>query len=43
MVYFAIITAVSSALLDNVTTILLIAPVTFVITETLGLNAIPFY
>lgn len=42
MVYFAIITAVSSALLDNVTTILLIAPVTFVITETLGLNAIPF-
>lgn len=42
MVYFAVITAISSALLDNVTTILLIAPVTFVITETLGLNAIPF-
>ncbi len=42
MVYFAAITAISSALLDNVTTILLIAPVTFVITETLGLNAIPF-
>lgn len=42
MLYFAAITAVSSALLDNVTTILLIAPVTFVITETLGLNAIPF-
>lgn len=42
MIYFAVITAISSALLDNVTTILLIAPVTFVITETLGLNAIPF-
>lgn len=42
MLYFSIVTAVSSALLDNVTTILLIAPVTFVITETLGLNPVPF-
>lgn len=42
MLYFSVITAVSSALLDNVTTILLIAPVTFVITETLGLNPVPF-
>ncbi len=42
LVYFAVITALSSALLDNVTTILLIAPVTFVITETLGLSPIPF-
>lgn len=42
LLYFSVITAVSSALLDNVTTILLIAPVTFVITETLGLNPIPF-
>ncbi|MGL4337981.1 MAG: SLC13 family permease, partial [Turicibacter sp.] len=42
MLYFSVITAVASALLDNVTTILLIAPVTFVITETLGLNPIPF-
>lgn len=42
MLYFSIVTAISSALLDNVTTILLIAPVTFVITETLGLNPVPF-
>lgn len=42
MLYFSVITAVASALLDNVTTILLIAPVTFVITETLGLNPVPF-
>ena len=39
---FAIITALASALLDNVTTILLIAPVTLVITDTLKLNAFPF-
>lgn len=42
MLYFAVVTAVASALLDNVTTILLIAPVTFVITETLGLSPVPF-
>jgi Na+/H+ antiporter NhaD/arsenite permease-like protein len=40
--YFSIITAVSSALLDNVTTILLITPVTLVITDTLKINPIPF-
>jgi Na+/H+ antiporter NhaD/arsenite permease-like protein len=39
---FSIITAISSAFLDNVTTILLIAPVTFVITDTLRVNPIPF-
>lgn len=39
---FSIITAVSSALLDNVTTILLIAPVTLVITDTLRISPIPF-
>ncbi|WP_069649290.1 ArsB/NhaD family transporter [Caloranaerobacter ferrireducens] len=39
---FSIITAISSALLDNVTTVLLIAPVTLVITDTLNLNPIPF-
>lgn len=39
---FSIITAVSSAFLDNVTTILLIAPVTFVITDTLRVNPAPF-
>jgi Na+/H+ antiporter NhaD/arsenite permease-like protein len=39
---FSIITAVCSALLDNVTTVLLIAPVTLVITDTLKINPIPF-
>jgi len=42
IVSFSVITAISSALLDNVTTILLIAPVTFVITDTLEMNPIPF-
>jgi Na+/H+ antiporter NhaD/arsenite permease-like protein len=42
ILYFSIITAVSSALLDNVTTILLITPVTLVITDTLKINPIPF-
>jgi Na+/H+ antiporter NhaD/arsenite permease-like protein len=42
MIVFSIITAVSSALLDNVTTILLIVPVTLVIADSLDLNPIPF-
>lgn len=42
VVFFCIITAVASALLDNVTTIMLIVPVTLVITDALGLNPIPF-
>lgn len=42
ILFFSIITAVSSALLDNVTTILLIVPVTLVITDKLELNPIPF-
>ncbi len=42
LVVFAILTAVASALLDNVTTILLIIPVTLVITETLEVNPIMF-
>ncbi|HYE83373.1 MAG TPA: ArsB/NhaD family transporter [Clostridia bacterium] len=42
MVLFAVATAVASALLDNVTTILLIAPVTLVITDTLKINPTPF-
>ncbi|MDI3533872.1 MAG: hypothetical protein PWQ82_237 [Thermosediminibacterales bacterium] len=37
-----IITAVCSAFLDNVTTVLLIAPVTLVITDVLSLNPISF-
>ncbi|MEG0388853.1 MAG: ArsB/NhaD family transporter [Niameybacter sp.] len=39
---FAIITAVLSATLDNVTTVLLIGPMTLVITQILSLNPIPF-
>jgi len=42
IVVFSIITAVFSALLDNVTTILLVVPVTLVITDTLELNPTPF-
>ena len=42
IVYFSIITAVASGLLDNVTTILLIVPVTLVISDTLKINPIPF-
>ncbi len=39
---FSVITAVTSALLDNVTTVMLIAPMTLIITNTLGLDPIPF-
>ena len=42
MLGFALFTAVASALLDNVTTILLMVPVTIAICEDLGLDARPF-
>jgi Na+/H+ antiporter NhaD/arsenite permease-like protein len=42
LVTLTTITAVASALLDNVTTVLLVAPVTFLICERLGLPAAPF-
>ena len=42
IVLLSIVTAVASALLDNVTTILLIVPVTLVITDTLEINPIAF-
>ena len=42
LVLLLVITAVASALLDNVTTVLLIAPVTFLVCERLGLKVIPF-
>ncbi|WP_188186879.1 SLC13 family permease [Nonomuraea sp. SYSU D8015] len=42
MVLLVVITAVASALLDNVTTVLLIAPVTFLVCERLALPAAPF-
>ncbi|MEV4088854.1 ArsB/NhaD family transporter [Nonomuraea fuscirosea] len=42
MVLLVLITAGASALLDNVTTVLLIAPVTFLVCERLAVNPIPF-
>ncbi|MFD7440058.1 SLC13 family permease [Streptomyces sp. NPDC059909] len=42
MVMFVVITAVASALLDNVTTVLLIAPVTLLVCERLALPVAPF-
>lgn len=42
MVLLAVITAVASALLDNVTTVLLIAPVTLLVCERLAINPVPF-
>jgi len=42
LMMLSIITAISSALLDNVTTILLIIPVTLVITEAMDINPLPF-
>jgi Na+/H+ antiporter NhaD/arsenite permease-like protein len=42
MIGFALFTAVASAFLDNVTTILLMVPVTIAITEDLGLDPRPF-
>ena len=42
MIAFCVITAISSALLDNVTTVLLVVPVTLVITDSLKVNPLPF-
>lgn len=42
MVLLVVITALASALLDNVTTVLLIAPVTFLVCERLALPVVPF-
>jgi Na+/H+ antiporter NhaD/arsenite permease-like protein len=42
MLMLVIITAVASALLDNVTTVLLIAPVTFLVCERLALPVVPY-
>ena len=43
MVLFCIITAVLSAFLDNVTTVLLIGPVTFTVCKMLELSPVPFF
>ena len=42
LVVLALVTAVFSAFLDNVTTVLLIAPVTFQITRKLNINPYPY-
>lgn len=42
LVVLALITAFGSAFLDNVTTVLLMVPVTFSITRQLGVNPIPY-
>jgi Na+/H+ antiporter NhaD/arsenite permease-like protein len=42
MVLLVLITAVASALLDNVTTVLLIAPVTFLVCERMNVPPVPF-
>jgi len=42
LVIFAVVTAVASAFLDNVTTVLLIAPVTVFIADSLDVDAMPY-
>lgn len=43
LIMLTLITAVFSALLDNVTTVLLIAPITLLITEALETKVLPFF
>ncbi|PHO03162.1 hypothetical protein CSC82_14725 [Rhodobacteraceae bacterium 4F10] len=43
LIMLTLITAVFSALLDNVTTVLLIAPITLLITDALGVRVFPFF
>ena len=43
MVYFVIITALLSALLDNVTTILLLGPMTLMVCKILDVHPVPFF
>ena len=42
MILLALVTAVASALLDNVTTVLLVAPVTLLVCDRLTINPVPF-
>ena len=42
LIYLSLLTAVGSAFLDNVTTVLLIVPVTFAITNILKVNPVPY-
>jgi len=42
LISISVITAILSALLDNVTTVLIIVPITFAIAETIRINPMPF-
>lgn len=42
MIYLAVVTALLSMILDNVTTVIIIAPITFSIADILSLSPIPF-
>lgn len=42
MIWFCLLTAVASALLDNVTTVLLVAPITLLICDELEIEPVPF-
>jgi Na+/H+ antiporter NhaD/arsenite permease-like protein len=42
MIILVLVTAFASALLDNVTTVMLVAPVTFVVCRRLGVPVVPF-
>jgi len=42
LILLAVVTAVLSAFLDNVTTVILMVPVTFMIADTVGVSAVPF-
>jgi Na+/H+ antiporter NhaD/arsenite permease-like protein len=42
LILLAVVTAVLSAFLDNVTTVILLVPVTFMIADTVGVSAMPF-
>ena len=42
MILFFVITAVLSAFLDNVTTVLLVGPMTIAVTSILGINPLPY-
>jgi Na+/H+ antiporter NhaD/arsenite permease-like protein len=42
MVLLSVVTAVLSAFLDNVTTVILMVPMTFLIADTLGVSPVPF-
>lgn len=42
LLWFSVFTAIASALLDNVTTVLLIAPITILIAEMLNIPPLPF-